>query len=312
VTVDPPLRRTRAHALVAAVSVVLLSACGVGPPAGMAPEPFGPSRGTRPLSASSPTVAPPVDPPVSGPSQMSSSVPSASAGASGAPSARSRPTASAPWVGEFHGHRVTVPRGDGAHVSFTFDDGPSPRFTPQVLALLDQHHVPAVFCLIGQQARAYPQLVRTEVKAGHTLCDHSRDHDVDMNRRGQAYVTHEVSDGLAAVRAASPGTPVPFYRQPGGTWSLRVVRAMDRNRLTPLRWTDDPRDWSRPGSTTVVRRVVDQLEPGGVILMHDGGGDRTQTVEALRWLLDVLPAAGWVPVLAPEQRLSPEQAARPQ
>ena len=87
---------------------------------------------------------------------------------------------------------------------------------------------------------------------------------------------------------------------------------MDRNRLTPLRWTDDPRDWSRPGSPAVVRRVVDQLEPGGVILMHDGGGDRTQTVEALRWLLDALPAAGWVPVLAPEQRLSDKEAARPQ
>ena len=67
----------------------------------------------------------------------------------------------------------------------------------------------------------------------------------------------------------------------------------------PLRWDDDARDWSRPGSTVIVRRVVAQLEPGGVILLHDGGGDRTQTVEALRWLLEARVAAGWVPVPAP-------------
>ena len=188
------------------------------------------------------------------------------------------PSASSkPWVGMFHGHKINVPRGNGAPVSFTFDDGPSPRFTPQVLALLAQHETPAVFCLIGQQARAYPKLVRTEVKAGHVLCDHSRDHDLTMNDRGQGYVTREVGDGLAAIEHASPGTPVRFYRQPGGTWSPKVVHAMHQHDLTPLRWNDDPRDWSRPGSAAIVRRVVDQLEPGTVILMHDGGGDRTQT-----------------------------------
>jgi peptidoglycan/xylan/chitin deacetylase (PgdA/CDA1 family) len=166
--------------------------------------------------------------------------------------------------------------------------------------------------VIGQQARAYPELVRQEVAAGHVLCDHSRDHDLTMNRRGQAYVTQEVTDGLAAIRAASPGTRVPFYRQPGGTWSPQVVRAMDESGLTPLRWTDDPRDWSRPGANVIVRRVVGQLRPDGVILMHDGGGNRTQTIEALRWLLDALTAAGWDPVLAPEATLSKKDAARPQ
>ena len=205
-----------------------------------------------------------------------------------------------------------MPQGHGAHLSFTFDDGPSPKFTPQVLALLESNEVPAVFCLIGQQARAQPALVRKEIKAGHVLCDHSRDHDLAMNRKGQAYVTREVTDGLAAIHAAAPKTPVPFYRQPGGTWSPLVVRAMHASDLTPLRWTDDPRDWSRPGSRVIVHRVVAQLKPGAVILMHDGGGDRSQTIEALAWLLPALKAAGWVPVVAPKHAYSDKAAARPQ
>jgi peptidoglycan/xylan/chitin deacetylase (PgdA/CDA1 family) len=215
-------------------------------------------------------------------------------------------------VGTFRGHEVEVPRGNGAQVSLTFDDGPSPRYTPQVLALLAQHHATAVFCVVGQEVRAHPHLVRQEVEAGHVLCDHSRDHDLAMNRRGQAYVSQEVRDGLTAIHAAAADVPVRFYRQPGGTWSPLVVRAMHQHDLTPLRWTDDPRDWSRPGSEAIVRRVVAQLEPGAVVLLHDGGGDRAQTVEALRWLLTALEAAGWRTAVAPEQHLSDHQAARPQ
>ena len=181
-----------------------------------------------------------------------------------------------------------------------------------MLALLEQHHVPAVFCLIGDQARAYPDLVRRTAGAGHALCNHSRDHDLKMNDKGKAYVTAEVVDGLAGIRAAAPGTPVPFYRQPGGYWSPTVVEAMNRVKLRPLGWSDDPKDWSRPGSTVIVHRVVKNLHPGAVILMHDGGGDRSQSVEALAWLLKALPAAGWKPVLPPKNRLSPKAAAQRQ
>jgi peptidoglycan/xylan/chitin deacetylase (PgdA/CDA1 family) len=308
-TADRARGRVRApwSALVALALVVGMSACGAGSPAGLAPEPFGPSRAAPTFAAPSPAVTSTAAVPPPAPRASPSPGQRSSHGASGGTPARSEP-----YVGEFRGHKVNVPRGNGAHISLTFDDGPSPRFTPQVLALLDQHEVPAVFCVIGQQARTFPELVRKEVKAGHALCDHSRDHDEQMDRRGQAYVTREVTDGLAAIHAASPGTPVAFYRQPGGTWSPKVARAMKQAKLTPLRWDDDPRDWSRPGAAVVVRRVVAQLEPGGVILMHDGGGDRTQTIEALRWLLDALPAAGWVLVRAPERKLSHKAASRPQ
>ncbi|SER29490.1 polysaccharide deacetylase family protein [Microlunatus flavus] len=275
-----------------------LGACGTVPPA----TPTSPTGAPSSLNPATPSVAP----------SSPGAAPASPTAGPASPTPSPSPTPDV-WVGSFHGHSITVPRGHGATMSFTFDDGPWPGSTRQVLALLAQHHVHAVFCLIGQQARAYPTLVHEEVAAGHELCDHSRDHDVLMGRKGQAYVDAEVGDGLRDVVGAAPkGTPVTFYRQPGGTWDTKVVRAMDAHSLGPLRWSDDPKDWSRPGSLAIVRRVVANLHPGAVVLMHDGGGDRSQSVDALRFLLDAVVAAGWKPVLAPHVHLSPKAAAKPQ
>ena len=309
-----PVRRRRLLAAAPVVLALALASCGTIPSV--------PTTGPR----VSPTVASASAKAPTGPGPTSSPAASPSPGRSATTSARPAPTptrakskkpAKAPppdtWVGHFHGREVRVPRGHGARVSFTFDDGPWPGSTSQVLSLLEQHHVQAVFCLIGKQAKAYPSLVRREVAAGHELCDHSRDHDLTMGRKGARYVDAEVADGLAAIRHAAPrGTPVRFYRQPGGLWDKNVVKAMDRHDLDPLRWSADPRDWSRPGSAVIVRRVVAGLHPDVVILMHDGGGDRSQTVEALRFLLRAVIAAGWKPVLAPHVKLSAKAAARPQ
>jgi peptidoglycan/xylan/chitin deacetylase (PgdA/CDA1 family) len=248
------------------------------------------------------------------PSAESTPTRPARSAATSTPGGKHKPatTAQPMWVGRFAGATVHIPYGHGAPLSFTFDDGPSAEFTPQVLALLRQHHVHAVFCLIGTQARAHPALVRKEVRVGHKLCDHSRDHDLNMNSHGQRYIAAEINDGLADIHAAAPGVTIAFYRQPGGFWSPKVVRAMTKAKLLPLRWSDDPRDWSRPGSATIVHRVVKHLHPGAVILMHDGGGDRSQTIRALAWLLKAVTAAGWHPVLAPKVHLSVAAAARPQ
>ena len=303
-------RRTRLlRAALPALLALALAACGTIPPqpgAGASPSPVRTATSaTAPVtSTSSPTTRPSATP-----TPSSSEKPTPKAGPT-----KAKPTPPPDtWVGHFQGKEVLVPRGHGGTVSFTFDDGPWPRSTSQVLALLAQHHVHAVFCLIGNQAKAYPSLVGREVAGGHELCDHSRDHDLTMGKKGKKYIEAEVADGLGDIRRAAPhGTPVRFYRQPGGLWSPTVVKAMDAHGLDPLRWSDDPKDWSRPGSAAIVRRVVSGLHPGVVILMHDGGGDRSQSVEALAFLLHAVVAAGWKPVLAPHVRLSAKAAARPQ
>lgn len=301
--------------LVPAVLVLALASCGTIPPAPGASPRVSPAAATA--SATAPASPGPASSPAATPSSATrTATATGPAPTHPKPTKPSTPAGNSPpeaWVGHFRGREVRIPWGHGARVSFTFDDGPWPGSTAQVLALLEQHHVPAVFCLIGEQAKAHPSLVRREVAAGHELCDHSRDHDLTMGRKGARYVDAEVADGLAAVRHAAPrGTPVRFYRQPGGLWDKTVVKAMDRHDLDPLRWSNDPRDWSRPGSAVIVRRVVAGLHPGVVILLHDGGGDRSQTVEALRFLLRAVVAAGWTPVLAPHEKLSAKAAARPQ
>lgn len=206
---------------------------------------------------------------------------------------------------------LVVPPGSGGAASLTFDDGPAAA-TPQILELLEQARVTATFCSIGEHARQHPDLVRREVGDHMTLCDHSRDHAQGMPRRSRAFVRAEVRDGLLALRQVTQGADVPFYRQPYGQWSISIVSELSAVGLRPLRWTTDPRDWSTPGAVAIAQRVLLRLQPNAVILLHDGGGDRSQTVVALRWLLQALPAAGWTITAPAIPALSAAAAALPE
>jgi peptidoglycan/xylan/chitin deacetylase (PgdA/CDA1 family) len=184
-------------------------------------------------------------------------------------------------------------------VALTFDDGPEPGWTKRVLALLAHHHVHATFCMIGKQAAQHPALVRRVVRAGHTLCDHTWDHDLELKLRPRAQIDLDIRRAARAIERASHGVAPAFFRAPGGNWSHAVIAAARAQGMQPLTWTVDPRDWTRPGVRTILRTVREQLRPGGVILMHDGGGNRAQTIAALRVLLRRLPRQGYHFVLPP-------------
>lgn len=192
------------------------------------------------------------------------------------------------------GHLVTP----GA-VALTFDDGPDPTWTPRVLALLARAQVHATFCLIGSNAARYPQLVRNIASAGHTLCDHTWDHDEQLPLRAAHAIRVDIARCAAAIRAASGGIRPRFFRAPGGNWSAAVETEARHQHMIPLKWTVDPRDWSRPGVAAILATVYSELRPGGVILMHDGGGDRSQSIAALRVLLNKLPKMGYHFIVPP-------------
>ena len=182
-------------------------------------------------------------------------------------------------------------------VTFTFDDGPHPTYTPQVLRILRDHDVQAVFCVVGEAVRENPELVRDIVEAGHQLCNHTFDHDNHLADRTDQQIRAQLTRTSDAIEAADDDADVPFFRQPA-TYVTDNVAAVARDEgYTPLDWTVDPRDWSNPGTDAVLTRVLDRIRPGSVVLLHDGGGDRSGTVAALDQILTALDTAGYHVVL---------------
>ncbi|MET8356663.1 polysaccharide deacetylase family protein [Micromonospora sp. NPDC005171] len=175
-------------------------------------------------------------------------------------------------------------------LALTFDDGPDPRYTPQVLALLREYDVRATFCVVGENAQNHPELIQSIVDGGHTLCNHSWQHDVGLGARSADAIRSDLLRTNAAIRAAVPNAPIVWYRQPGGAWTYPVVSVARQLGMTPLHWSVDPSDWDLPGAGKITATVVSQAEPGSVVLLHDAGGNREGTVEALRRILPDLTA----------------------
>lgn len=187
--------------------------------------------------------------------------------------------------GPVPGTRTTTGTGQ---VALTFDDGPHPQYTPQVLAVLREHRVTATFCVVGRNAEAHPWLIQQIVAEGHTLCNHSWDHDVALGARSPEHIRTDLLRTSAAIRAAVPDAPISWYRQPGGAWTWSVVSVARDLGMTPLHWSVDTSDWRAPGAGRITAAVLDGVQHGSVVLLHDAGGNRQGTVDALHRILPVL------------------------
>jgi peptidoglycan/xylan/chitin deacetylase (PgdA/CDA1 family) len=181
-----------------------------------------------------------------------------------------------------------VRRTGSSAVALTFDDGPSPTWTPQLLDLLRAQHVRATFCLVGTEVHKYPALVARIVREGHTLCNHSWHHDLALGTRSVETIRADLTRTNAEIRRAAPGAPISYFRQPGGKWTPTVASVARSLGMTPLGWDVDPSDWAKPAASVIIQRVLNATRAGSIVLMHDGGGDRTNTLAACRTLLPQL------------------------
>ncbi|MFC5661915.1 polysaccharide deacetylase family protein [Kitasatospora misakiensis] len=256
------------------------------PPPAPSPSAASPSA-SAPPTAPPPTSAKPATPKPTTPKPTTPQTSTPTPGPTPAPLPPSSPTTGVPTS------VVSSTASGGRTVALTFDDGPGPA-TGQVLDLLAQYGVKATFCLVGKQAAANPATVKRILAAGHRLCDHSVDHPQPFAALPHDRAVHEIADAeRMIVQAGGPGTRVDWFRAPGGGFTPDNQRIAADLGLRPLGWSVDPRDWSRPGTAAIVAAVQSQLKPGGVVLLHDGGGDRGQTVAALRQLLPWLTAQGY-------------------
>ncbi|MGI8330020.1 polysaccharide deacetylase family protein [Actinomadura scrupuli] len=175
-------------------------------------------------------------------------------------------------------------------VALTIDDGPHPEWTPRVLDLLAKHDVKATFCLIGEQVRDNYKLVQLMVEAGHEVANHTWRHPININKLPAGRVENEIVKARQVIVEVTGTTP-RLFRAPGGNWSPTVFKAVARHGMFPIDWDIDPRDWSRPGVRHVTRELL-RGKAGDILLCHDGGGDRSQTLKSLRTVLPRLKDRG--------------------
>ncbi|HWD78741.1 MAG TPA: polysaccharide deacetylase family protein [Kribbella sp.] len=176
------------------------------------------------------------------------------------------------------------------YVYLTFDDGPSP-YTPQILKILRAYGARATFFEVGQNVARYPYLTRRVYQQGNSVQNHTWSHP-DLRYLSWSVFRSQVRSTDRVIRAQTGYTPRCLRPPYGGTNKLVARRAATLGKKLRV-WTIDTRDWSRPGSSVIVRRALANVHSGSVILMHDGGGNRRQTVAALPAILRSLKARGF-------------------
>jgi len=176
-------------------------------------------------------------------------------------------------------------------IALTIDDGPSPLYTPQVLRILEKYHVKATFSMVGENVSYYPSIVKEVAAAGHTIINHTWDH-ANLTSLSASRQRTEIIRAAEAIEAATDVRP-RMFRAPYGAWTPQALAYCASEKLTPLDWSVDPRDWARPGVSEIVSTIMKTTKSGSIILEHDGGGNRAQTVSALKVVIPRLLDKGF-------------------
>ncbi|WBP90216.1 polysaccharide deacetylase family protein [Kitasatospora cathayae] len=176
-------------------------------------------------------------------------------------------------------------------VALTIDDGPDPKYTPAVLDLLQQHGIRATFFLIGENAVEHPALVKEIADRGHHIANHTWTHP-DLRHMSESAVRDELERTSDLLQRTAGRLPT-WFRAPGGDWSPVSLKVAADLGLRNMAWSVDPRDWARPGTSAITERILKDVRPGSIVLNHDGGGDRSQTVAALKLYLPALIDSGY-------------------
>ncbi len=181
----------------------------------------------------------------------------------------------------------------GKVVYFTFDDGPDPKWTPQILSVLASYDAHATFFALGSRVSEHPWLVQRAVSEGHSVQNHSWDHTNFTKIPVGQVLDQQLKPTIDAITSAGGVRPT-CVRPPEGARNADVAVTIALSGEQIALWTLDSRDWTRPGTKAIVDNVLKGVGPGSIILMHDAGGpDRSQTVAALKLLLANLSSRGY-------------------
>lgn len=176
-------------------------------------------------------------------------------------------------------------------VALTFDDGPNPPHTNAILDVLERYGVRATMFCVGMHAAVFDQEVARIAEQGHLLGNHTWSHPFLPD-----LTAAQLREQIAATNAVCPtadGNVSRFFRPPYGSRTPEVLEWLADSGVVVTLWDVDPGDWARPGAEAIASRVLAQVQPGSIVLLHDGGGDRSQTAEALPVIIEGLLERGY-------------------
>ncbi|GAA3807723.1 polysaccharide deacetylase family protein [Streptomyces coacervatus] len=181
--------------------------------------------------------------------------------------------------------------GRGRTMVLTFDDGPDPRYTPHILDTLAEYDVRAMFFVCGEMAVDNQDLLARMADDGHIVGNHTWTHPL-LTQLKRSQIRWEMKRTSDVIENAYGQRPL-WFRAPYGAWNRAAFQLGAEMGMEPLAWTVDTLDWTTPGTRTIVDRVEDGAAPGVVVLSHDAGGNRSQSVRALRHYLPDLLDSGY-------------------
>jgi peptidoglycan/xylan/chitin deacetylase (PgdA/CDA1 family) len=192
---------------------------------------------------------------------------------------------------------VTSGGAHGNELALTFDDGPGP-YTQQLVATLDRLHVHATFFAIGEEERYFSAGTIAEIKSGDVVGDHTETHPM-MATLSPHEQYEELFDQMAQIEVIGGRRP-RLFRPPYGSFDATTFKELRRLHLLMILWSVDTSDYTLPGTQAIVQRVLAGAKPGAIILMHDAGGNRAETIAALPAIVKGLRMRGLHPVTVPQ------------
>ena len=182
-------------------------------------------------------------------------------------------------------------------IALTFDDGPWPESTAQVLDILKKNQIKGTFFVVGENVKNFPNLLKQEIAEGHVIGNHTWHHWYQfLNPQAAAYEIDHTED----IIFKTTGLKTNLFRPPGGVMHNGVVDYARNSKYAIILWSSDSVDYSRPAVSRLISNVFREAKPGGIVLMHDGGGNRSRTVQALPEIIANFRNQGYRFVTIPE------------
>ncbi|WP_331000715.1 polysaccharide deacetylase family protein [Nostoc sp. NZL] len=177
-------------------------------------------------------------------------------------------------------------------IALTFDDGPDPKNTVQILEILKKNNIKATFFMLGQMVKSFPQVAKQVAADGHVIGNHTWHH---WYRHMDAATAANEINHTADIIYKTTGVKTTLFRPPGGFLNNGLADYAKNQNYAVMMWSQESGDAKRPSPQvpTLVKNVLNNAKPGAIVLMHDGGGNRSRTVQALPQIINALKAQGY-------------------